>query len=52
MGYYSIVVWSNGEREFVPRDQVSPFTCRLLLIISTRKLVVSCNSLFMKIVLS
>ena len=30
---------SNGEREFVPRDQMSPYTCRLLLIISTLKLL-------------
>ena len=34
---------SNGEREFVPRDQVFPFSCRLLLIISMHKLVVSRN---------
>ena len=31
---------SNAKREFVPRDQVSRFTCRLLFIISTHKLVV------------
>ena len=28
------------KREFVPRDQVSSFTCLLLFIISTHKLVV------------
>ena len=35
---------SNGKREFVPRDQVSSFTCLLLFIISTHKLVVSRDS--------
>ena len=40
------------KREFVPRDQVSPFTCRLLFIISTHKLVVSRNFLSIRIVLS
>ena len=42
----------NGKREFVPRDQVSPFTCRLLLIILTDKLVVSRSFLSIRIVLS
>lgn len=36
---FSITFTSNGEREFVPRDQMSPYTCRLLLIISTLKLL-------------
>ena len=35
----NITFTSNGEREFVPRDQMSPYTCRLLLIISTLKLL-------------
>ena len=33
----------NGKREFVLRNQVPPFTYRLLFIISTQKLVVSRN---------
>ena len=36
----SIMFTSNCKREFVPRDQVSPITCRLHFIISTHKLVV------------
>ena len=48
----SITFTSNGKREFVPRDQVSPFTCRLLFIISTNKLVVSRNFLSTRIVSS
>ena len=31
----SITFTSNGKREFVPRDQVSPITCRLLFIFHT-----------------
>ena len=41
-----------GKRECVPRDHVSSFTCRLLFIISTHKLVVSRSFSFIRIVLS
>ena len=41
-------VYANGKREFVPRDQVSPF-CRLLFIIYTHKLVVSRNFLSIRV---
>ena len=48
----SITFTSNGKCEFVPNDQVSiPFTCRLLFIISTHKLLVSCNLLSIRIFL-
>ena len=38
----SITFTSNGKRELVPRGSL-PLTCRLLFIISTHKLVVSCT---------
>ena len=47
-----ITFTSNGKREFVPRDQVSSWACRLRFIISTRNLVVSRNFLSIRIVLS
>ena len=44
---------SNGNREFVLRDPTSfLFTCRLLFIISTPKLVISRNFLSIRIVFS
>ena len=45
----SITFTSNAKGEFVPRNQVS---LRLLSIISTHELVVSCNFLSIRIVLS
>ena len=48
----SITFTSKGKREFVPRDQVSSWACRLRFIISTRSLVVSRNFLSIRIVLS
>ena len=48
----SITFTSKGKREFVPRDQVSSWACRLRFIISTRNLVVSRNFLSIRIVLS
>ena len=50
--WLSFTLASNEKRRFVPRDQVSPFTCRLLFIISTHKLVVSRNILSIWIALS
>ena len=48
----SITFTSKGKREFVPRDQVSSWACRLRFIISTRNSVVSRNFLSIRIVLS
>ena len=50
----NITFTSNGRREFVPRDQVSPLLvvyC-LLYFISTPASVVSCNFLSIRIILS
>ena len=47
----SIMFTSNGKSEFVPRDKF-PFTCRLLINISTHKIVVSRNFLSIRVVLS
>ena len=49
----SFTFTSNGEREFVPRDNGSPLlVVYFMFIISTHKLVVSHNFLFIRIVLS